>query len=101
MNRRQFVAGLVAALLAGTTGGLLSGGTERRPSPSDLFNRLSPREREVLALRARGWSNAQIGRELLLSPFTVSVFVQNGLEKLKMQSRLEAATLRQGRSTAG
>jgi DNA-binding NarL/FixJ family response regulator len=55
------------------------------------MNLLSPKERQVLALRARGWNNAQISHELLLSPFAVSVFVQNGLEKLKMHSRLEAS----------
>jgi RNA polymerase sigma factor (sigma-70 family) len=57
------------------------------------LNRLSPREKEVLALLGRGWSNAQIGRELFISPHTVRTHVQNILQKLEMHARLEAATL--------
>jgi RNA polymerase sigma factor (sigma-70 family) len=57
------------------------------------LNRLSPREREVLALLGRGWSNAQIGRELYISPHTVRTHVQNILVKLEMHSKLEAASL--------
>jgi RNA polymerase sigma factor (sigma-70 family) len=56
------------------------------------LNRLSPREREVLALLGRGWSNARIGRELYISPHTVRTHVQNILQKLEMHSKLEAAT---------
>jgi DNA-binding NarL/FixJ family response regulator len=57
------------------------------------LNRLSPREREVLALLGRGWSNAQIGRELYISPHTVRTHVQNILQKLEMHSKLEAASI--------
>jgi RNA polymerase sigma factor (sigma-70 family) len=82
-------------------------GMAPRPMPSQLFrrlldmgdrasdaplNRLSPREREVLALLGRGWSNAQIGRELYISPHTVRTHVQNILQKLEMHSKLEATT---------
>jgi DNA-binding NarL/FixJ family response regulator len=56
------------------------------------LNRLSPREREVLALLGRGWSNARIGEELYISPHTVRTHVQNILQKLEMHSKLEAAT---------
>ena len=37
----------------------------------------------MLALRTRGLSKAEIGRELLLSPFAVGVFLENGLVKLE------------------
>jgi RNA polymerase sigma factor (sigma-70 family) len=57
------------------------------------LNRLSPREREVLALLGRGWRTAQIGRELYISPHTVRTHIQNILQKLEMHTRLEAATL--------
>jgi DNA-binding NarL/FixJ family response regulator len=43
-------------------------------------------------LLGRGWSNAQIGRELYISPHTVRTHVQNILQKLEMHSKLEAAT---------
>jgi RNA polymerase sigma factor (sigma-70 family) len=57
------------------------------------LNRLSPREQEVLVLLGRGWSTAQIGRELSISPHTVRTHIQNILQKLEMHARLEAATL--------
>jgi RNA polymerase sigma factor (sigma-70 family) len=56
------------------------------------LNRLSPREREVLALLGRGWSNAQIGRELYISPHTVRTHVQNILVKLGVSSKREAVS---------
>jgi RNA polymerase sigma factor (sigma-70 family) len=52
------------------------------------LNRLSPRQREVLALLGRGWSNAQIGRELYISPHTVRTHIQNILQKLEMHLRI-------------
>lgn len=54
--------------------------------------RLSPRERQVLALLSRGWDNARIGRDLYISQHTVRTHIQNILEKLGMHSKLEAAT---------
>jgi two-component system nitrate/nitrite response regulator NarL len=54
--------------------------------------RLSSREREVLVLLGRGWSNESIGGALHISPHTVRTHIQNILEKLEMHSRLEAAT---------
>jgi RNA polymerase sigma factor (sigma-70 family) len=57
------------------------------------LHRLSPRERQVLGLLGRGCSNAQIGRELSISPHTVRTHLQNILEKLELHARLEAATL--------
>jgi DNA-binding NarL/FixJ family response regulator len=62
-------------------------------------NRLSLREREVLALLGRGWSNESIGSVLYISPHTVRTHVQNILEKLEMHSRLEAATLAMERAS--
>jgi RNA polymerase sigma factor (sigma-70 family) len=56
------------------------------------LNRLSPRERQVLVLVECGWSKAQIGRELFVSPHTVRTLLQNVVEKLKLHARLEAAT---------
>jgi two-component system nitrate/nitrite response regulator NarL len=48
--------------------------------------------RAMLPQLFRGWSNAQIGRELYISPHTVRTHVQNILQKLEMHSKLEAAT---------
>jgi DNA-binding NarL/FixJ family response regulator len=62
-------------------------------------NRLSLREREVLALLGRGWGNESIGSVLYISPHTVRTHVQNILEKLEMHSRLEAATFAMERAS--
>jgi DNA-binding NarL/FixJ family response regulator len=64
----------------------------QRAGSASALARLSPRERQVLALLGRGWSNRQIGNELFISPHTVRTHVQNILEKLELHSRLEAAT---------
>jgi two-component system, NarL family, nitrate/nitrite response regulator NarL len=74
---------------------MVSGG---RMAASPL-SRLSPRERQVLALLSRGWDNAQIGRDLFISQHTVRTHIQNILEKLGMHSKLEAATFAMQRST--
>jgi DNA-binding NarL/FixJ family response regulator len=60
-----------------------------RESP---VQRLSLREREVLALLGRGWSNEAIASLLFISPHTVRTHIQNILFKLGMHSRLAATT---------
>ncbi len=53
--------------------------------------RLSPREREVLSLVARGYTNREIAEELVISPATARNHVSHILEKLGMGRRSEAA----------
>ena len=67
--------------------------------PNSPLSRLSPRERQVLALLSRGWDNARIGRDLFISQHTVRTHIQNILEKLGMHSKLEAAAFAMQRST--
>ena len=71
--------------------------TRDRTTDSPL-SRLSPRERQVLALLSKGWDNARIGRDLFISQHTVRTHIQNILEKLGMHSKLEAATFAMQRS---
>ena len=52
---------------------------------------LTDREMEVLKLIASGQDNAQIARQLFLSPKTVKNQVTSILRKLQMENRIEAA----------
>jgi two-component system nitrate/nitrite response regulator NarL len=52
---------------------------------------LTPREEEILALIARGYSNKLIARELDLTVGTVKVHVKHILKKLALKTRVEAA----------
>jgi DNA-binding NarL/FixJ family response regulator len=63
-----------------------------------LLRSLSQRERQVLHLLARGYSNRRIAEACYLSLNTVRTHVQNVLVKLGVHSKLEAAALavRQG-----
>jgi two-component system, NarL family, response regulator LiaR len=63
----------------------------RRPPPPDPLQPLSPRERDVLRLIARGHSNRQIARDLEIGEQTVKTHVRSILTKLGLQDRLQAA----------
>jgi len=54
-------------------------------------DKISPRERDILALLARGASNKEMARELQLAESTVKIHVQNILRKLNLSSRVQAA----------
>jgi DNA-binding NarL/FixJ family response regulator len=56
---------------------------------------LTARERQVLRLVARGYTNRQVAAELVISAKTASVHVSHILAKLGVGSRLEAAAVAQ------
>jgi NarL family two-component system response regulator LiaR len=60
--------------------------------------RLTPREREVLALIVKGYSNQEIARELGISEKTVKTHISTILSKLHLADRTQAAVyaLREG-----
>jgi DNA-binding NarL/FixJ family response regulator len=64
--------------------------TQASTLPRELFPSLTEREREILQLIARGQSNADIARELSLSPKTVYNYVSNILSKLQVADRAQA-----------
>jgi DNA-binding NarL/FixJ family response regulator len=63
-------------------------GIAKGESPPGL---LSAREREVLGLVARGYTNQQIARKLLISVSTVKKHVRNVICKLGVSDRTQAA----------
>jgi len=64
--------------------------TLHRTEEDDPGGDLTPREREVLLLAARGLSNGRIGENLHLSKTTVKRHLSNIYEKLGVHSRGEA-----------
>jgi DNA-binding NarL/FixJ family response regulator len=57
----------------------------------DPLAQLTPREREVLALVARGFANKRIARELGIAEKTVKTHVGHVLAKLGVTDRTQAA----------
>jgi DNA-binding CsgD family transcriptional regulator len=99
--------GLGAAWLEGEVDGLVARG-RLRPAPTadpedgasappddaghDPFG-LTPRERQVLALVARGATNREIGQTLFMAEKTASVHVSRILAKLDVRTRTQAAAV--------
>ncbi|HSQ04264.1 MAG TPA: response regulator transcription factor, partial [Burkholderiales bacterium] len=71
--------------------GLQSGGRESAGTTASEREKISPREREILVLLARGASNKEMARDLGLAESTVKIHIQNILRKLNLSSRVQAA----------
>jgi two-component system nitrate/nitrite response regulator NarL len=57
----------------------------------DDKEKLSPREKEIIALLAKGVSNKEMAHTLNVAESTVKIHVQNILKKLHLTSRVQAA----------
>jgi DNA-binding NarL/FixJ family response regulator len=65
----------------------------RAPMPEDPFEHLTEREKNILALVARGLSNKEIASQLLLTEVTVKGYVSDVLMKLGVNDRTQAALM--------
>lgn len=68
-----------------------------QPSQPDPLSELSDREKEILKLVAKGYTNREIGAQIHLSEKTIKHYMTNILQKLHVRSRVEAALLVQKR----
>jgi DNA-binding NarL/FixJ family response regulator len=96
----QLIAGIVAAAggeslispqIAAKLLQRLRAQTADTDAAETILAELSDRELEVLRLIANGKDNAEIARELFISPKTVKNHISNILMKLQIENRIQAA----------
>jgi len=66
------------------------------PAAEQLFETLTPREREILELVAKGYKNKRLADALAISESTVKAHLRSIYRKLHINSRLEAVLFTSG-----
>jgi DNA-binding NarL/FixJ family response regulator len=90
----RVIAGGDALLAPGVTRRLIAEFAARaQPSAAPQVATLTPREHEVFGLLARGLTNAEIARQLMLAEQTVKSHVSAILMKLGVRDRVQAVIL--------
>jgi len=94
-DRRNFERLLEAAWRSRTPAAAPAEGADDAPT---ITEKLTPREREVLALLTQGYTNRQIAEALLISANTTKKHVDHILQKLGASTRAGAVALAMGGS---
>jgi DNA-binding NarL/FixJ family response regulator len=89
----RVVAGGEELLSPGLTRRLIARMTRPVAVDHDVFEQLTTREREVVALAAQGLSNSEITRELVISPATTKTHISRALAKLGARDRAQLVAL--------
>jgi DNA-binding NarL/FixJ family response regulator len=84
-------AAVVMARVAGEPHAGAGTGSASEPAPHPDLDRLTPREREVLAGLGRGLSNRALAAELFVAEKTIKTHVSSVLAKLRLADRTQAA----------
>ena len=95
-KREAMRAGVCAYVVKGVGASELIKAIEKacgHPSRRRRLSALTPREREVLSLMAKGKNNKEIARELNLKEKTIRNYVSNILQKLGVRDRTQAVIL--------
>lgn len=71
-----------------------------RKESDDPLDKLTPKEREVLAFLGEGLSNSALAKKLMISEFTVKKHVSSIFQKLNLSDRTQAALYAQARGVA-
>ena len=74
---------------------------DRRPHRPERLELLTDREREVVALVARGMANTEIGAELFMSPATAKTHVNRAMIKLHARDRAQLVVIAYETGLAG
>jgi DNA-binding NarL/FixJ family response regulator len=92
VNAVRIIAGGQALLAPTVTRRLIEQFARMRPGPqaADSLAALTDRETDVLRLLARGLSNAEIARALLLGESTVKTHIGHIFDKLALRDRVQA-----------
>ena len=90
----RIVASGEALLAPAVTRAVIEEFARQRPAararPAAAVSELTPREREVLDLLARGLSNPEICKQLVISEATTKTHVARILHKLDLRDRVQA-----------
>ncbi|MDP2152849.1 MAG: response regulator transcription factor [Methylotenera sp.] len=90
---RRAAAGesVMSAQMAGKLADAIRAPQHSLAKTTSNLGKLTPREREIIAMLASGASNKEIARTLDLAESTVKIHVQGILRKLNLASRVQAA----------